>query len=152
VRYLVIALLAVTIVGCQNDGKSGGVQLVEVPAGTTDVAALVRDASQRAQAAHRRLVVYVGATWCEPCQEMHAALAAHRLDQAFPDLTLLMFDLDRDGDALAQAGYESEYIPLFAIPTAEGRSSSHRAMGGKKGEDNVPLLAGKLQALLASGV
>ena len=126
----------------------GHVDIVDAPAGTTDVAALVRDKLAETQAAHRRLVVYVGAAWCEPCQQIHAAILSHRLDADFPDLTLLAFDLDRDATALDKAGYSSELIPLFAIPNADGRSGSKREYGGRKDIDNVPLLTGKLHHLL----
>src|SRR5690349_21309473 len=93
-----------------------GLELIDAPAHTSDVAALVRRTQHRLASSKRRLVVYVGATWCEPCQELHAAAASHRLDDAFPDLSLLVFDLDRDGAALKAAGYTSEYIPLFVVP------------------------------------
>jgi len=127
---------------------AGHVDFVDAPAGTADVAALVHDKLAEMQAAHRRLVVYVGAAWCEPCQQIHTAIASHRLDADFPDLTLLAFDLDRDGPALERAGYSSELIPLFAIPGADGHAGPKREFGGKKDIDNVPLLMGKLHRLL----
>jgi len=125
-----------------------GVELIEAPAGTGDVAALVRSTAQQLGARHRRLVVYVGATWCEPCQQIHAAIAAHQLDAVFPDLSLLVFDFDRDGAALAKAGYISDLIPLFALPGDDGQAGSRREFGGKHGVDNVPLLTDKLHRLL----
>jgi len=125
-----------------------GVELIEAQAGTRDVAGLVRATAQQLAARHRRLVVYVGATWCEPCQQIHAAIAAHQLDAKFPDLSLLVFDLDRDGDALAKAGYVSELIPLFALPGSDGRAGPRRESGGEHDIDNVPLLTGKLHRLL----
>src|SRR5436309_159966 len=119
--------------------------MIDAPAGA-DVATLVRDTAARI--APRRLIVYVGATWCEPCQQIHAAIIAHKLDAEFPDLTLLVFDQDRDGDALARAGYTSELIPLFALPGPDGRASGKKESGGKHDIDNVPLLTGKLHRLL----
>ena len=59
-----------------------------------------------------------------------------------------MFDLDRDGAALAKAGYTSEYIPLFALPSPDGTASPRREFGGQHGVDNVALLSGKLHKLL----
>jgi thiol-disulfide isomerase/thioredoxin len=123
------------------------VDLVEAPPGIDDVAAYVRDTAARVTAANRRLVVYVGAAWCEPCQQIHAAALAHQLDAEFPDLTLLAFDLDRDGAALHRAGYESPLIPLFAVPLADGRAGERRAYGGVHDGDNVTLLKGKLAHL-----
>jgi thiol-disulfide isomerase/thioredoxin len=127
-----------------------GVEIVEAPAGTTDVAALVRTTAAKVAAQHRKLVVYVGATWCEPCQQFHAAAARHALDDELPGLTLLEFDFDRDELALDKAGYQSPLIPLFVVPAADGRAGPRRAFGGKHGIDNVPLLTGKVRALLSS--
>ncbi|HUJ59132.1 MAG TPA: thioredoxin family protein [Kofleriaceae bacterium] len=147
-----LALALALCVACNQAAAPpapGHVDLIDAPAGTKDVAALVRDTAQRLAAQHRRLVVYVGATWCEPCRQIHDAIIAHRLDTTFPDLSLLVFDLDRDGDALAQAGYQSELIPLFALPGPDGRATK-MASGGKKGIDNVGLLTEKLRQLLSA--
>src|SRR5688500_17577719 len=38
------------------------------------VDALVRDAIAAAQAESQRVVVYVGASWCEPCKRFHEAV------------------------------------------------------------------------------
>ncbi len=111
---------------------------------TTDVAALVR--AQMAE--HHQLVVYVGASWCEPCQQIHQAITSHRLDAEFPGLTLLAFDLDRDAAALKAADCDSPLIPLFAIPDDKGHCGPKREFGGRKDVDNVPLLTGKLHRLL----
>jgi thiol-disulfide isomerase/thioredoxin len=128
--------------------RGHGVEIVEAPPGVTDVAELVRKTAERVSAADRRLVVYVSATWCEPCQQIHAAALAHQLDAEFPDLTLLAFDLDRDAEALKQAGYESPLIPLFALPLADGHASERREFGGVHQGDNVKLLSDKLSRLL----
>ena len=151
--FLLGALIAASLVAaCQTAAAPapppGRVEIVDAPPGTTDVAALVRQTLAITTAAQRRLIVYVGATWCEPCQQIHAAILSHRLDQTFPDLTLLEFDLDRDGKALAAAGYTSELIPLFDVPAADGRAGPRREFGGKHGIDNVQLLTTKLHRLL----
>ena len=144
--------ILVLVAACQGHGPSvpppDHVELIEAPAGTKDVPALVRTTLAGTQAAHRRLIVYVGATWCEPCQQIHAAVLAHQLDAAFPDLTLLAFDLDRDGQALEAAGYDSPLIPLFDLPAPDGRAGPRREYGGKHGIDNVQLLTAKLHHLL----
>jgi hypothetical protein len=116
-------------------------------AGTIEPA--VREELARAAADKRRLIVYVGATWCEPCQRFHHAAADGQLDATFPDLTLLEFDLDRDGERLASAGYTSKYIPLFAVPREDGRASGKQIEGGIKGEGAVPYITPRLQGLLA---
>jgi thiol-disulfide isomerase/thioredoxin len=126
---------------------AGQIRFVHAAAG--DVAPLVRDAMAREAAQKRRLVVYVGATWCEPCQRFHKAAEHGDLDATFPDLTLLEFDQDADGDRLKAAGYVSRLIPLFALPSADGTSSGKQAEGGVKGERAVGVIVPKLRDLLA---
>ena len=126
----------------------GHVQIAEAPA-AGDVEPLVRDALSKASAMHRRLIVYVGATWCEPCQRFHRAAAQGELDASFPDLDVLAFDLDRDGERLASAGYVSKYIPLFALPSADGSASGKQVEGGVKGDGAVAYITPRLKGLLA---
>lgn len=128
--------------------NTGHVRIDPAPP-TGDVEPIVRDALTRAAAEKRRLVVYVGARWCEPCRRFHAAAAQGQLDATFPDLTLLEFDLDRDGERLASAGYVSKYIPLFALPNTDGTSSGKQVEGGIKGEGAVAFITPRLQQLLA---
>jgi hypothetical protein len=110
---------------------------------------IVREELARAAVDTRRLVVYVGASWCEPCQRFHGAAESGQLDATFPDVTLLEFDLDRDGKRLASAGYASKFIPLFALPAPDGRSSGKQVEGGIKGEGAVGYITPRLQELLA---
>ncbi len=102
-----------------------------------------------AVAERRTLVVYVGAVWCEPCQRFHRALEQGDLDAMFPNVTFLEFDLDRDRERLASAGYASKLIPLFALPTAAGVASGKQIEGGIKGDGAVGFIAPRLRALLA---
>ncbi len=125
---------------------SGPVRLIEAGAG--DVAPLVSSALAAASRAHRRLLVYVGATWCEPCQAFHAAAARGELDATLPGLTLLEFDSDRDNARLTAAGYTSELIPLFAVPGPDGRATDRTTSGAYKTGDYVGQLAPRVRALL----
>jgi hypothetical protein len=113
-----------------------------------DVPSIVRDAATEAAAQKRRLVVYVGAEWCEPCSRFRQAAESGRLDALFGDLTLLVFDQDRDGERLKAAGYLSQYIPLFALPAADGTASRRQIEGGIKGERTVAYIAQRLRLLL----
>jgi hypothetical protein len=124
-----------------------GVRIVHAPAGS-DAAKVVRDERERARSDGRDLVVYVGARWCEPCQHFHKAAAKGDLDGEFPDLTLLEFDLDEDRDRLTAAGYVSQFIPLFAMPGADGRASDKKFEGSVKGEGAVANIAPRLRSLL----
>ncbi len=114
-----------------------------------DVAETVRREVVRAKADKRDLLVYVGATWCEPCQYFHNAAAAGQLDATFPGLRLVEFDLDRDREALDRAGYSSKMIPLFALPRDDGSGSGEQIEGSIKGPGAVQQIAPRLQALLS---
>jgi thiol-disulfide isomerase/thioredoxin len=113
-----------------------------------DAAKVVREARAAERADGRDLVVYVGAKWCEPCQRFHKAAAAGQLDDAFPQLTLLEFDLDQDRDRLDAAGYHSDLIPLFVMPGDDGRASSKRFEGSVKGDGATANITPRLRALL----
>jgi thiol-disulfide isomerase/thioredoxin len=113
-----------------------------------DVDAIVRSALSAATASGRTLVVYVGATWCEPCQHFHRAVEEGELAAALAGVTFLEFDLDRDRDRLVTAGYRSAYIPLFALPREDGRASGRQVEGGIKGDGAVGFMLPRLQGLL----
>jgi len=122
-----------------------------VPAPAGEVPAVVLTELAHAKAEGRRLVVYEGAPWCEPCQHFHAAVAQGQLDATFPHLTFLEFDAGRDRDRLIAAGYGSEYIPLFALPGQDGRAAGPKTEGGIKGDGVVPYLTKRLEQLLSQG-
>lgn len=124
-----------------------GVRIVKAPSG--EVTSVVKSEREKAKADGRDLVVYVGATWCEPCQHFHKAAQSGALDSDFPNLTLLEFDLDEDRERLATAGYVSQFIPLFAMPAADGRASDKKFEGAVKGEGAVKVIAPRLRSLLS---
>ncbi len=128
-----------------------GKRHIEVVSALPDgpIAPYVQAELARAQADGRRLLVYVGATWCEPCRRFHDAAKAGELDDAFSDLRLLEFDLDRDRDRLAADGYRSEMIPLIALPGADGKGNGRGMQGSVKGEGAVAQMRPRLQELLA---
>lgn len=118
------------------------------PAPAGDVAALVQKELARAHSDGRRLLVYVGAAWCEPCRRFHDAATAGKLDAQFGTLRLLEFDFDRDEARLRQAGYVSRLIPLFAAPNPDGRASGRQIEGSIKGDGAVGEITPRLAALL----
>lgn len=124
-----------------------GLRIVHAGLGL-DAARVVREEREKAKSDGRDLVVYVGATWCEPCQVFHKAAQRGELDGEFPDLTLLEFDLDQDRDRLSAAGYVGQYIPLFAMPDATGRASDKRFEGSVKGNGAVANIAPRLRKIL----
>jgi 7-cyano-7-deazaguanine synthase in queuosine biosynthesis len=125
-------------------GKGESQELCFVGDGAGAYAAFVE-----ARAEGRAFLVYVGATWCEPCQRFHRAAEAGAVDATLGPLTLLEFDLDRDKDRLEAAGYASRYIPLFALPAEAGRATDRRVEGSIKGEGAVAELVPRLRALLS---
>lgn len=125
----------------------GPVELLEPKAG--DVKAAVVDAMLSAAARNHRVVVYVGASWCEPCERFRAAAKAGKLDGEFAGLSLLVFDIDQDRERLSAAGYKSKYIPLLVLPKADGAASPHHMEGGTKGDGAVAQMAPRLKELLS---
>lgn len=124
-----------------------GVRFV-TPAAGADFAAIVRAEAERARGDRRDFLVYVGATWCEPCQRFHEAAKRGELDSAFPSLTILEADADADRERLAAAGYGAELIPLFALPSPEGRGTPRRIEGSVKGDRAVANITPRLHQLL----
>jgi len=136
------------LAACQNSqAPAGKLELVDAPV-AGPVAQIVAAELVRARAAHKTLVVYVGAEWCEPCVRFHKAAQAGELDARFGDLRLLVFDLDRDMTRLDAAGYSSDMIPLFALPSDDGTSSKHQIEGGIKGDAAIENIAVRLRPLL----
>ena len=149
-RLTSLALFAacLPLASCTQSRATRKVEFLAAPA-QGDVAPIVRGEQQRAAREGRKVLVYVGATWCEPCQRFHHAATAGKLDAAFPGLRFLEFDSDRDGERLASAGYVSRFIPLFARPGSDGRSSGRQIEGSIKGEGAVDEIAPRLRQLLA---
>jgi len=140
-------VLAFVLIACQggsSEPQRRPLELVDAPA-MADVAGYVASQVARGDAT---VVVYVGASWCEPCQRFHAAAATHQLDAAFAGLRLLMFDADRDGPALEAAGYRSTLIPLFALPGPAGRASGQQFEGSIKGDGAVAEILPHLRGLV----
>jgi thiol-disulfide isomerase/thioredoxin len=130
-----------------SPGTTEHVRTVHPPDG--EIAPIIKGEYEHANATGRQLVVYLGATWCEPCQRFHRAVDHGDLDAAFPKLTLLEFDADHDQERLRSAGYSSRYIPMFALPKADGTASGKQVEGGIKGDGAVSYVSDKLKGLLA---
>jgi thiol-disulfide isomerase/thioredoxin len=127
--------------------EAARIEWIKAPVGE-DAATVIKRDLERAHVDKKRLLVYVGATWCEPCKRFHDAAEAGQLDGVFPNLRLVEFDLDVDGERLARAGYASKMIPLFAIPTENGTGSGKQIEGSIKGEGAVMNLQNRLKPLL----
>lgn len=113
-----------------------------------ELAALVVAFVARARAEGRTPLVYVGATWCEPCRYFHAAAERGDLDAELPALALLELDRDVDGPRIDAAGYGSRMIPLFAVPGPDGRAGERRIEGSIHGPGSPLEIAPRLRAIL----
>jgi thiol-disulfide isomerase/thioredoxin len=128
--------------------KTAKTQWVEAPKKLQDMTLYIAEQRQLAAEQDKQLVVYVGATWCEPCQRFQDAVQAGALDTTFPNIRFLKFDADKHEQAIVRAGYASKYIPLFSIPNDKGEPQGRQFMGAIKGEGAVPYIVPKLQKLL----
>jgi thiol-disulfide isomerase/thioredoxin len=161
-RAWLLAATCVACAACDSGTKPGGtptsdsgvtasadgIRWTQSP-GTDDVATAVKAALTQAHADGRTLLVYVGAKWCEPCQRFHHAVEKGELDAAFPRLSILGFDADRDATVLGAAGYTSRLIPLFALPRDDGRASGKQIEGSVKGEAAVNEITPRLRNLIS---
>jgi len=114
--------------------------------GQLPVAAFVAQQLKEAPAA--TTLVYVGASWCEPCQRFHRALEAGELDASLRAVRFVEYDYDVAKVELVADGYASRLIPLFALPNHDGRASSRAIEGSIKGPGAVGNILPRLQQLL----
>lgn len=142
-----LPVIALALVACQSG--AGAVQgrvleIVEAPV-TKDAAGYIASQVARGDAT---IVVYVGASWCEPCRHFHDAAVNHLLDAEFGGIRVLAFDDDRDEAALDAAGYRSDMLPLFALPERNGRASGKQFAGSIKGSGAVAEISPHLRSLV----
>lgn len=124
-------------------------RFVPAPAELSVVEPFIQEQVELALATGERTLVYVGATWCEPCQRFHAAVQRGDLDDVLARTRLIEFDADHHNGALHRAGYAYELIPVIALPNPDGRSSGRLLSGSIKGPTAVTdNLLPRLRALL----
>lgn len=111
-----------------------------------DVDAEVR--SVVAASSGEQVVVYVGASWCGPCQEFHAALESGALDGELAGITFVEYNADVDNERLELAGYGGRLIPRFALPGSDGRFGGRKIEGGIKGDGVVKHIMDRLLPML----
>lgn len=158
---VLLAFALVPLAACHSSAGPGGtsraqpsavrVSKPEIIAGpaTRPVAPFVVSQMARARADHEKVVVYVGATWCEPCRRFHAALAAGRLDAQLSGVRFVTYDLDQSGAELKAAGYTSHMIPLFDLPGPDGRGTARKISGSIHGPGAVKEILPRLLRLIA---
>lgn len=126
----------------------GHVKLINAPM-TSATDQLIAEQRAASEKQGRTLLVYVGASWCEPCRYFHDAAEKGLLDEEFGDLDLLVFDAQADAERLLLAGYESQFIPLLVVPGPDGKATSRRMEGSVKGPGAVADMTPRLKQLLA---
>jgi hypothetical protein len=153
VKASVVVLVSLFLACQRPTGQAAhlGPELVE--AGPGPVADLVGRAQEKAKRDGHQLLVYVSATWCEPCERFQKALRAGELNVQFPRLRLFKLDSDRDLARLRAAGYDGEFIPRFVVPGPDGRGTNRRFEGVARGQETVSASIGpRLRELLADPV
>jgi|GEM_PF-2495893 len=120
--------------------------MIHAPDG--DVPAVVKAEVARARNVGADLVVYIGATWCEPCRRFKHAVAAGRLDRLLAGVVFLDFDFDISEQQLNAAGYAGRLIPRFVVPDASGRGGRLRTEGSVKGPTGVANILPRLRAVV----
>ena len=150
-------VLVVLLLGCESTrsaavdaGKpvTGKVQLLPAPAEPASIQELVKQKTAESKAKGRTLLVYAGASWCEPCRRFHDAAEKGALDAEFGDVDFLSFDVDFDNERLAYGNYETGMIPLIAVPKPDGNSSDKFMNGSVKGDGAVDQMTPRLKQLL----
>ena len=117
-----------------------------------DVPKFVREQSGKAKTTGERVIVYVGAKWCEPCLRFKKAVKHGRLEKQLSGLHFLEFDLDLHRTSLESARYQSRMIPLFCLPNHQtGESSGQCIEGSVKGPGAIGNIVPRLNKLLQSG-
>lgn len=152
--------LALSFLGCNDKHESsaskvsaevvkkpGHVEWVKIP-GTADPQVFMQAELARAAAEQKKVVLYVGARWCEPCQRFHEAAKSGALDAELGDVRFVDLDHDDHATVIEALGCESKLIPLFSVPSADGRCSDRRVEGGIKGGGAVGFILPKLLEIL----
>ena len=122
---------------------------VKAPAELGAARPFLKEQVTSARGAGERVLVYVGATWCEPCERFHEAVEAGELDELLAGTRFVEFDADRHTELLGEAGYSFRMIPVIAQPNAEGGASGRQLAGSIKGPEAVHgNLVPRLRALL----
>ena len=103
----------------------------------------------KASAEKRRVVVYVGATWCEPCQRFHQAAERASSTRRSPTSTSSYSTPIATVSGSRRPATTRKLIPLFALPGADGTASGKQIEGGIKGDGAVACIAPRLEKMLA---
>ena len=110
---------------------------VKAPAELGAAQTFLEEQMASAGALGERVLVYVGASWCEPCERFHDAVERGELDDLLAGTRFVEFDADRHTEALGEAGYAFKLIPVIALPNPDGSASGRQLSGSIKGPEAV---------------
>jgi thiol:disulfide interchange protein len=147
--FLVVVLLA----GCKASVSAPAVDPTATvrfitPPMDGEVSTIMAAQLAKSKAEHRRVLFYAGASWCEPCRYFHEAVDRGELTGKLGALDLVAFDGSVDAERMLLSGYEARFVPLFAVPNPDGKSSGRQVEGSIKGAGAVGDLVPRLQDLL----
>ena len=146
------ALVAVTTVGCKESSSStstttsaagpastkAGAESWSVIGKGGSLAASVKTEVAKAQAAGKKPVVYIGASWCPPCKAIKKYKSDPQMVTAFAGTHVIELDVDDwsapDLDAL---DYKAKSVPVFIAVDKDAKAKGPTIDGGAWG-DNIP--------------
>jgi thiol-disulfide isomerase/thioredoxin len=142
------ALVFVVALSACKPAMPKKVRFIDAPREPAIIEKLVLEQVAASKAVDRTLVVYAGASWCEPCRRFHEAADRGDLNAQFGDVDFLAFDVDIDNERLAYGNYDTATIPMIALPGEDGKASSKIMSGSVKGDGAVQEMTPRLKALL----
>jgi thiol-disulfide isomerase/thioredoxin len=111
---------------------------VAVHPGTGPLAALVAAEIATHPTGNLKPIVYLGASWCGPCQEIKRSKDDPRMLDAFDGAMVIEVDIDEwNKEQLTALGYKTGVIPVFIAVDRDARALGPMIDGGAWG-DNVP--------------
>jgi hypothetical protein len=126
-----------------------GFVLIEVnPTDGPLPAALQREAGKATQQ-HLKPFVYIGATWCAPCNAIKHNLDKPIMIDAFKGTYIMKLDFDAWEDKLPGAGLQHEAVPVFFALDASGKPTGRMIDGGAWGNDTPENIAPALKAFFS---
>ncbi|MCA3013451.1 MAG: thioredoxin family protein [Myxococcaceae bacterium] len=148
VACLSLLLLSCTKVSPPTADPAATVRFITPPM-AGEVSSIMSAQLAKSKAEGRQVLLYCGATWCEPCRYFHEAVDRGELTGKVGALDLVAFDSQVDAERMLLSGYESQFIPLFAAVGPDGKATGRKIEGSVKGPGAVDELVPRLKALLA---